>query len=54
MKFIDIIESAKSASALFDTKTEETTVLLQSQVNALLDRIRELPADHDPLERAGR
>ena len=52
MKFIDIIESAKSASALFDTKTKETTALLQSQVSALLDRIRELPADHDPLERA--
>ncbi len=52
MKFIDIIESAKSAGALFDTKTKETTELLQSQVNALLDRIRELPADHDPLDRA--
>lgn len=52
MKFIDIIESAKSASALIETKTEESTALLQSQVNALLDRIRELPPDHDPQERA--
>lgn len=52
MKFIDIIASAKSAGALFDTKTEETTALLTTQVNALLDRIRALPADHDPLERA--
>jgi len=52
MKFIDIIESAKSASALFDTKTEETTAVLTAQVNTLLDQIRALPADHDPLERA--
>ncbi|MHB8745839.1 MAG: hypothetical protein ACYC7I_04825 [Gammaproteobacteria bacterium] len=52
MKFLDIIESAKSASALIETKTEESTALLQSQVNALLDRIRELPPDHDPQERA--
>ncbi len=52
MKFLDIIESAKSVSALIETKTEESTALLQSQVNALLDRIRELPPDHDPQERA--
>ena len=52
MKFLDIIESAKSASTLIETKTEESTALLQSQVNALLDRIRELPPDHDPQERA--
>lgn len=52
MKYIDIIETAKSAGALFDTKTEETTAVLTAQVNALLDRIRALPADHDPLERA--
>lgn len=52
MKFIDIIESAKSASALFDTKTEETTAVLTAQVNTLLDQTRALPADHDPLERA--
>lgn len=52
MKFADIIESAKSAGALIETKTEESTALLQSQVNALLDRIRELPPDHDPQERA--
>jgi len=52
MKFLDIIESAKSVSALIETKTEESTALLQSQVNALLDRIRELPPDHDPHERA--
>ena len=52
MKFIDIIASAKSAGALVDSNTEETTALLTSQVNTLLDRIRALPADHDPLERA--
>lgn len=52
MKFIDIIESAKSASALIETRTEERTALLHSQVNALLDRIRELPPDHDPQARA--
>lgn len=52
MKFLDIIESAKSVSALIETKTEESTALLQSQVNALLDRIRELPPGHDPQERA--
>ena len=52
MKFLDIIESAKSASTLIETKTEESTALLQSQANALLDRIRELPPDHDPQERA--
>lgn len=52
MKFADIIERAKSAGALIETKTEESTALLQSQVSALLDRIRELPPDHDPQERA--